>query len=52
MSATTSERDTPEARRDDRLVRDQVMITIGALMPQRSWGMYEARIAASGESPA
>jgi hypothetical protein len=36
----------------DRLVRDQVMITIGALMPQRCWGMYEARIAASGESPA
>lgn len=34
----------------DRLARDQVMIAIGALMPWRYWGVYEARIAASGEA--
>lgn len=33
----------------DRLARDQVMIAIGALMPRRYRGVYEARIAASGE---
>jgi hypothetical protein len=34
----------------DRLARDQVMIAIGALMPRRYWGAYEARIAASGQA--
>jgi 1-acyl-sn-glycerol-3-phosphate acyltransferase len=33
----------------DRRARDQVMMAIGALMPRRYQGVYEARIVASGE---
>lgn len=36
----------------DRRARDRVMVAIGALMPRRYWGVYDARIAASDLLPA